>query len=101
MNITPKQPFELTPEQQEKLNAAGRATLAVSSKTLPIDEETAKLIALPLDKRSDAEAIIRASFATKLRVGGRWTAKASGVCLPGTQAAASVKIGASAKGEVK
>lgn len=102
MNITPKSPSDLTPAQQEKLNAAARATLAVSTKRLPIDEETARLIALPLDKCNDAEAIIKASFATKLRIGGRWSAQASGVCLPAKpQATAGLAIGATAKGEVK
>lgn len=102
MNITPKQPSELTPAQQERVDAAGRASQAVATNALPIDEETARLIALPLDKCNDAEAIIKASFATKLRIGGRWSAQASGVCLPAKpQATAGLAIGATAKGEVK
>lgn len=70
-----------TIEQQERVRAAINAAGSVALGDLPIDEETARLIALPTDKRNDPEAVMRAAFATKLRNSGICQLRARGVAL--------------------
>lgn len=69
-----------TLEQQERIAAASRAMMAVADKR-GIDEETARLIALPLDQTNNPEAIVRAAVATRIRASHFWMAAAKGVAL--------------------
>lgn len=69
-----------TVEQQERIAAAIRAAgLVVLGET--IDEDTARLIALPVDQIGNPEAVMRAAFATKMRNSHIWNARARGVAM--------------------
>lgn len=84
MNDLPTNPAASVPtdEQQERIAAAIRAAGSVALDRLPIDEETAKLIALQPDcRRDDPEAVMKAAFATKMRNSRCWSARAAGVAL--------------------
>lgn len=89
--ITP-QNHELTEERRSRIAAANEALAHITTHAReglgarPVSEEVARLIALPLDQRSDIEAILRAAHATKIRCSGALKAHASGHSISASEA---------------
>lgn len=85
--LAPVEPADHLPaEALEAMESADYAIQAARRGELPISEETARHIGLHDDAlRSDAEAVLKAAFATKVRRSGRFQARASATVIPPVQ----------------